>query len=129
MPLKQNAVIAALLPMISVAEMIRKISSLCVEARTKGSPMRASIDAELQYRCVIGLPSRVERRAYWLFKCRVHKLLKINKSGFYDRLASEKHKWRYERDIIMDVQRTFPDDDQIRLNLQSVVRLLNALCL
>jgi hypothetical protein len=54
---------------------------------------------------------------FWMHKNKLMQLKSLNKQDYYGRLANDKSKWKYKKEVRVDIPRTFPLDNQFLQHL------------
>ena len=78
--MKQSKIMKTMLQYLQVHEIVTKI--VCLSKSTRTVQFRSNIDFALRQAVIQGL-TEDERIHYWLYKTKIHKIMKHNEPDFY----------------------------------------------
>ena len=98
--LKQSKILRTILQYLHVSDIVTKIVSLSKSTRTQ--QFRFNVDYALKQSVMKGLTEE-ERIQCWLYKTKIHKILKYNEPHFYSQLCRHSSKLKYDGEIKKDL--------------------------
>ena len=83
-------------------ETIVKLTQLQKDCRTTGGNLWTHIDKAMRHACIRGITNQ-ERIVFWMHKNKLTQLKALNKPGYYTKLANDKNRWAYKKEIKVDL--------------------------
>ena len=127
--MKQTKILRTILEYTTVIDIVTKIVSLSKNTRTQ--QFRYNVDKSLRLSVLDGL-NQSERIYLWLYKTKIHKIMKHNETDFYSQLCRYTSRLKYDGEIKKDLKRTFPNHPEFMnkpKTIEKLRRVLNVFCL